>query len=89
MKRTEIITIIAIALASVGVAYFIANSVFSGIQAETVQVKTIEKINSSFAEVDKTIFNDKAINPTVQVQITGQGASQQAETQTDTETEQE
>ena len=89
MKRTELISIIAIALASVGVAYFVANSVFGSIQNESVKVKTIEEIDPSFAEVDKTIFNDQAINPTVQVQITGESAPQESDTQTDPDTEQE
>lgn len=89
MKRTELVSIIAIALASVGVAYFVANSVFGSIQNESVKVKTIEEIDPSFAEVDKTIFNDQAINPTVQVQITGESAPQESDTQTDPDTEQE
>lgn len=71
MKRTELVMIVLIASISVLVAYFVAQSVLGGQSNESVNVKTIEKIDSSFQEPDETIFNENAINPAVEVQITG------------------
>jgi len=69
MKKTELATIILIAAISVGVAYFVGNAVFGGTKNEAVNVKTIEAISSDFTEVDTTIFNSTAINPTIPVDI--------------------
>lgn len=69
MKKKDLATILLISLVSIAVAYFAASAVFGGMQNETVQVKTVDAIDSEFAEVDKTIFNDQAINPTVPIAI--------------------
>lgn len=69
MKKKDLAMIVLIASISVAVAYFAANAIFGSIQNETVEVKTIDVIEPTFAEVDKTIFNDQAINPTVPVAI--------------------
>ena len=53
------------------VAYFIAKAVFGDVYSGTAKVKTIDKINASIVELDKNVFNNKAINPTVYVHVVG------------------
>ena len=64
--------IILIASVSILVAYFVANSLplFKNSQ-KPVSVKVADPITSEIDEVDKTVFNKDAINPTVEVIIGG------------------
>jgi hypothetical protein len=73
MKRTDIAMIIFIASISVLVSYFVANSILGGAQNEAVTVKTIDAITSDVVEPDERIFNQDAVNPTVEVVIGGEG----------------
>ena len=70
MKKTDIAMIILIASVSVLIAFFITRSIFGESTTEAVQVDTIEKIDPTLSEVDADIFNENAINPAVEVQIT-------------------
>jgi uncharacterized membrane protein len=72
MKKTDIAMIVLIASVSVMVAYFVANSLplFKDAQ-KPVSVKVADAITSDIDEVDKTVFNKEAINPTVEVIIGG------------------
>ena len=67
--------IIFIASISVIVAYFVASSVFGNISRDAAKVKTIDPIDSTIVQPRPDIFNTNAINPAVQVQITGTSAS--------------
>lgn len=69
MKKSELASIVVIAAISVGVAYFVANSIFGGAKNDAVTVKTIDPISSTVAPVDTSIFNSQAINPAVPVTI--------------------
>lgn len=72
MKKTEIAMIILIASLSVLVAYFIAKATPLGNAAnESVTVQTVEEITADVAEPDPAVFNEEAINPTVEVFIGG------------------
>ena len=75
MKKTDVAMIILIASVSILIAYFVVKSIplFNDAQ-KPVKVKTAEPITSTIDEVDKTVFNKDAINPTVEVII---GANQQ------------
>ena len=78
MKSTDIAMIILIASVSVGVA-FAAVSAIPGLKQsnELVKVKSIEKYSDTLDEPSPSIFNKKAINPTVDVVIGGsQSASE-------------
>jgi hypothetical protein len=75
MKKSDIAMIIFIASLSVVVAYFVASSVFGGLSKGTAKVQTIDAIDSSIVEPRSDIFNENAINPSVQVQITGTSTS--------------
>ena len=71
MKKTDIAMIILIASVSIIVSFFVAKSIFGDVYNGTAKVKTIEKINAVIIEPSAEIFNKNAINPAVQVQITG------------------
>ena len=75
MNRSDIAMIIFIASLSVVLAYFVASSVFGGLSKGSAKVQTIDAIDSSIVEPRSDIFNENAINPTVQVQITGTGTT--------------
>ena len=71
MKKTDIAMIILIASVSVIVAFFVARGVFGDVYSGTAKVKTIDKIDSSIVQPSSEIFNKNAINPAVQVEISG------------------
>lgn len=72
MKKTDIAMIILIASVSVGVAYG-AVSAIPGLKQsdEPVEVQTIERYSAELDEPDPEVFNQDAINPTVDVTIGG------------------
>ena len=70
MKKTDIAMIILISSVSVLVSYFVVSSLpmfKDANKPQTVPVAT--KVDSSVDKVDKTVFNEDAINPTVEVII--------------------
>jgi len=69
MKRSDIAAIILIASISIGVAYLAASAIIGKPSSESVNVKTAAKISSDITQPDTGIFNDNAINPTVEVEI--------------------
>jgi len=69
MKRSDLAMIILIAAVSVGIAYFVANSLFGGMTEQGTQVKTVDPITSTIEAPDSAIFNEDAINPSVEVNI--------------------
>jgi len=71
MKKTDIAMIILIASVSILIAYFVANSIFGNVSKDSVKVKTIDSINSTIVAPSPTIFNTNAINPAIEVQISG------------------
>lgn len=72
MKKTDIAMIVLIASMSMLLAYFIGKAVVGDVNEEAVQVKTIDPIETEVTEPDETVFNDNAINPTVEVIIGNQ-----------------
>lgn len=82
--------IILIASVSILVAYFAAKAIFGDVYTGSAKVKTVDEISSTVIEPDPDIFNDKAINPAVSIQINGSEATEDTDTgeqaqQTDTE----
>ena len=70
MKKTDIAMIILIASVSVFMSYIIIKSLpFFEAANKPQSVPVAKKVDSSVAEVDSTMFNDQAINPTVEVVI--------------------
>ncbi|HCR56008.1 TPA: hypothetical protein DIV49_03470 [Candidatus Saccharibacteria bacterium] len=76
MKKTDIAMIILIASISVGLAYATVSAI-PGLQLsdDPVQVPTMERYSADVKEPDPAIFNEDAINPTVDVTIGGQSTS--------------
>lgn len=72
MKKTDIAMIILIASVSVGVAYG-AVSAIPGLKLsdDPVEVQTIERYSAELDEPNPEVFNQDAINPTVDVTIGG------------------
>ena len=84
MKKTDIAMIVFIASVSMVIAYFVGNAVFGSATNDAVQVQTIEPIDATIVEPSKDIFNASAINPSVEVQISGTTiAGETEQTQTD------
>ena len=72
MKKSDIAMIILIASISIVVAYFVVKSIpIFQTSSEPKQVSTFQEISSDVDEPDETVFNDDAINPTVEVFIGG------------------
>lgn len=69
MKRTDLAMIVFIAAASAGIAYFVASSVLGNMTEQAVKVKTVDPITSTVETPDDKIFNENAINPSVEVNI--------------------
>ena len=70
MKKNDIAMIILIAGISVALAFVVANQLtFLKPPDKGESVKTIEVIEPTIEEPDKTVFNGNAINPTVQTVI--------------------
>lgn len=82
MKRTDLAMIVLIAAVSVGIAYFVANSIFGGMSDQGAKVKTVDPITSTIEAPDKIIFNENAINPSVEVNINQTDTSAAATTTT-------
>ncbi len=70
MKKTDLAMIVLIAAVSVLAAFFITKAVMGEQATEEVKVKTVQKIETLVVDPDPTIFNEQAINPAVEVQIT-------------------
>ena len=86
MKRSDLAMIILIAAVSVGLAYFIANSVLGSVTTQSVKVKTIDPITSLIEQPNATVFNENAINPSVEVTINNTTPDTTAATQNATST---
>lgn len=73
MKKADVAMIILIATLSVGIAFFVVSSIPGlNLSSESSEnVKTIDRYNSTIDEPDKAVFNDSAINPTVDITIGG------------------
>lgn len=69
MKKSDIAMIVLIASISVLIAYFVAKAVLGDATNQTAKIKTVDPITSQVASPDPTVFNNNAINPTVEVLI--------------------
>lgn len=69
MKKSDIAMLILIAAVAAGIAYFVAHAIFGNMSEKVQTVKTIEPITSQVEAPDSKIFNENAINPSVEVNI--------------------
>lgn len=77
MKKTDIAMIIFIAGVSILLAYVVMGSVLSGFKTTPEKVKTADKMSTEVTKPDPSVFNSKAINPTVPVTVNANNASGQ------------
>ena len=67
MKKNDIASLIIIAAVAGVIAYFVANAVVGQPKNNPVQVEKVTPIQSSFPTPDSRVFNDKSIDPTVEI----------------------
>jgi hypothetical protein len=74
VKKTDIAMLVLISTISIGIALFVASQIplLKDPSKNPEKVKTMEAYTAEVVEPDKKVFNDQAINPTVQV-IIGNG----------------
>lgn len=76
MKKNDIAAVIVIVAIAGVFSYFIANAVIGTPQNDPVQVEKVSPIGPSFPTPDTRVFNDKAIDPTVEISGDGQASNQ-------------
>lgn len=72
MKKTDIAMIILVATIGVVVAYVVAmNLSFLRLPEQGVKVQTVRRLSADVKQPSEDVFNDQAINPTVEVIVGG------------------
>lgn len=69
MRQSDIITVILIAGIGVFAAFFLCNMILGNPDEKTVTFKTVQVVDASLASPDPELFNQDAINPTVEVYV--------------------
>lgn len=72
MKKNDLAAIIFLVAISGVISYFVAGSVIGQPKNNPVQVEKVTKIGPTFPAPDNRVFNDKAVDPTVTIQGSGQ-----------------
>jgi hypothetical protein len=76
MKKNDIAAIILIVAFSGIISYFIANAVIGKPSNDPVQVEQITPVGETFPVPDSRVFNDEAVDPTVEISGDGQSTDQ-------------
>lgn len=76
MKKNDLAAIILIVALSGVVSYFVANALIGKPQNDPVQVEQVTPVAPNFPAPDERIFNDKAVDPTVEITNNGQASNQ-------------
>lgn len=76
MKKSDIAILVLIIGVSLLVAFLVGNAIFGGRVDQPVKVETADRISADVTQPDKAVFNENAINPSVQIQI-GQSSNEQ------------
>lgn len=69
MKQSDLITIIIMGVSGVLVSFFAVNAILGNPSDKTKEIKNIEVVSADLAEPDPEIFNEDAINPTIEVYV--------------------
>lgn len=72
MKKTDIALIVIIISISAGVAYWIASITIGQSNDAPIIVRKAEALNTDEVTVDKQVFSENGINPTVETTISGE-----------------
>lgn len=67
MKKSDIASLVLIVGISILAAYFVASTFIKSPSDRQTKVKTVEEISADIAQPSSAVFNDDAINPTVEV----------------------
>lgn len=67
MKKNDIAAIVLIVMLASVVAYLVADSLIGSPQNDPIQVEVVTPINQGFPAPDSRIFNEQAIDPTVDI----------------------
>ena len=69
MKQSDIITVVLIAIVGTIAAFFLVNSILGDPSEKTVSFKYVINEVGDVVEPDAEVFNEDAINPTVEVYV--------------------
>lgn len=69
MKQSDIITVVIIAVVGTVAAYFIVNGWLGNPGDASFEFETIEAVSAALVEPDPEVFNEEAINPTIEVYV--------------------
>jgi len=69
MKKTDIALLILIAGLGFLVSWFAVSNIFGDPQDETITIKVTHPITADIVDPDPAIFNENALNPTVEIEI--------------------
>jgi hypothetical protein len=69
MKKTEIAMIVLIASMSMAVTFFVVRTIFGDNIKKEKTVPIVTEVRDELIPPSKLIFNEKAINPTVEVYV--------------------
>lgn len=84
MKKTEIAAILLIASVSMMVTFFATKMIVGDKIKHEATVKQAITIEQDVVKPSATIFNREAINPTVEVYVSGQGSAEQLDSSNNT-----
>lgn len=77
MKRSDIAMIILIASVGMMIAYFVGTNIpLLRVPENGVKVQVIDRIDESITDPSPKVFNENAINPTVEVIVVGSDGAQ-------------
>lgn len=74
MKQNDIAALVLIVAITAVIAYFIANAVIGTPQNDAVEIEKVSPIGQTFIAPDPRVFNDNAIDPTVNIEGDGPSA---------------
>ena len=76
MKKSELSIIAVIIVVSIGIAYFVGNSLLGKVSQKGVSIQTEDRFKGDVRQPDSSVFYSGAKNPTVQINI-GNSSNQQ------------
>ena len=71
MKRSDVITVTLISGIAIFASFILVNSFFGNPDEAIVSFKNIKSVSSDISEPNPEVFNRNALNPTVEVSISG------------------
>jgi len=69
MKGSSLATVVLVAIVSTVVAAMVVNSLLGDPNEEKVTIEYMDIISADVLEPDEEVFNDRAVNPTVEVYV--------------------